>query len=279
MKLTKLLFFTLVISVTSILLVSCESDTTSSSGSILSKLPEFTLSINETISSISTMTFDGYNKSDTYTTDKPLPSGLSLKKVDNGVQLSGTPDNNRDSNFNDLTKDFVIYLIRKGNEQKGQFKLKLQYTRSFSTPEELDKYIKNIMDTNDDSTIDNNTPNLLHIDIGKMTSLKNVLSSDNKNNIYGNFNGIISGWDTSNITNMKSLFGASTKFNDDISKWNVNKVTDMTDTFVSTSPFNKNLSKWNVDKVIYCKDAFKTSRNKYTPPTWKNSCTSKESPN
>ena len=37
--------------------------------------------------------------------------------------------------------------------------------------------------------------------------------------------GVITGWDTSNITSMVSLFDFKTGFNDDISKWDAASVT------------------------------------------------------
>ena len=37
--------------------------------------------------------------------------------------------------------------------------------------------------------------------------------------------GVITGWDTSNITAMASLFNNKPNFNDDITKWDVAKVT------------------------------------------------------
>ena len=61
------------------------------------------------------------------------------------------------------------------------------------------------------------------------------------------FNGDISEWDVSKVTDMDSLFYLS-PFNGDISKWNVSKVTDMSYMF-SGSEFNGDISKWNVSNV------------------------------
>ena len=38
--------------------------------------------------------------------------------------------------------------------------------------------------------------------------------------------GVITGWDTSNITSMKFVFESKDNFNDDISKWDAASVTD-----------------------------------------------------
>ena len=45
-----------------------------------------------------------------------------------------------------------------------------------------------------------------------------------------------------------SYMFASTPFNGDISKWNVSHVTNMAAMFMSSN-FNKNISKWDVSNV------------------------------
>jgi surface protein len=65
--------------------------------------------------------------------------------------------------------------------------------------------------------------------------------------IYSSFNGDISGWDVSNVIDMGSMFEDS-KFNSDISDWDVSNVHDMEYMFYKTS-FNKDISSWNVSKV------------------------------
>jgi surface protein len=62
------------------------------------------------------------------------------------------------------------------------------------------------------------------------------------------FNGDISKWDMSKVTDMKEMFWSS-KFNGDISKWDVSKVTDMKEMFYN-SKFNGDISKWDVSRVI-----------------------------
>ena len=60
------------------------------------------------------------------------------------------------------------------------------------------------------------------------------------------FNGDISKWDVSNVTNLRGMFLGVTSFNGDISKWHVSRVTDMTGIF---NQFNRDLSKWDVSSV------------------------------
>ena len=45
------------------------------------------------------------------------------------------------------------------------------------------------------------------------------------------FNGDISNWNVSNVTNMRSMFCGCPKFNQDISKWDVSIVQDNTNVF------------------------------------------------
>ena len=59
----------------------------------------------------------------------------------------------------------------------------------------------------------------------------------------------ISNWDTSSVTNMRSLFKDKRNFNDDISKWDVSNVTDMTSMFNSVWAFNQPIGSWNVSSV------------------------------
>jgi len=75
------------------------------------------------------------------------------------------------------------------------------------------------------------------------------------------FNGDISKWDVSNVTNMDGMFFKAWKFDGDISRWNVSKVTDMTSMFSCGSAFNGDISRWDVSNVkkiraMFCQSAF-----------------------
>ena len=61
--------------------------------------------------------------------------------------------------------------------------------------------------------------------------------------------GDISGWDVSNVTNMRYMFGETDSFNGDLSKWDVSNVTNMQVMFWNAHKFNGDLSKWNVSNV------------------------------
>ncbi len=58
------------------------------------------------------------------------------------------------------------------------------------------------------------------------------------------FNGDISKWDVSSVTNMVSMFHGATEFNGDISEWDVSSVTKMRFMFYKATKFNQDLSKW-----------------------------------
>jgi surface protein len=68
------------------------------------------------------------------------------------------------------------------------------------------------------------------------------------------FNGDISGWDVSKVTNMFKMF-ASTSFNNDISKWDVSRVGSMNNMF-NFSEFNGDISDWDVSNVEYMRSMF-----------------------
>ena len=76
------------------------------------------------------------------------------------------------------------------------------------------------------------------------SAIKNMRELFNK---FKTFNGDISEWNVSNVTDMADMFNGS-DFNGDISKWDVSNVKDMTEMF-SHSRFRGDISGWNVDNV------------------------------
>lgn len=71
------------------------------------------------------------------------------------------------------------------------------------------------------------------------------------------FNGNISDWDVSNVTDMYGMFSFSA-FNKDISKWNVSKVKSMALMFYMT-PFDKDISNWDMRSVTLTSSMFRES--------------------
>jgi len=70
------------------------------------------------------------------------------------------------------------------------------------------------------------------------------------------FNQDISGWDTSNVTNMNHLFDTQVFFNQNISNWDTSKVTDMSFMFSNARVFNQPLKLWNVSNVKNMNELF-----------------------
>ena len=84
--------------------------------------------------------------------------------------------------------------------------------------------------------------------------------------LYTGKNGDISDWDVSNVTNMTCMFYDS-KFNGDISNWDVSNVTDMQLMFFN-SKFNGDISNWDVSNVTDMYNMFVRSPLANNPPKW-----------
>lgn len=63
------------------------------------------------------------------------------------------------------------------------------------------------------------------------------------------FNQDISGWNTSNVTNMSSMFDSTFAFNGNVRNWDVRNVTNMFSMFQGTQFFNQDISGWNTSSV------------------------------
>ena len=70
----------------------------------------------------------------------------------------------------------------------------------------------------------------------------------NSTNATAKYNDI-NNWNTSEVTNMDSLFDGKTSFNSNISNWNTSKVTSMYQMFKLANAFNQNIGNWNTSKV------------------------------
>ncbi|MCP3952001.1 MAG: BspA family leucine-rich repeat surface protein, partial [Desulfobacterales bacterium] len=63
------------------------------------------------------------------------------------------------------------------------------------------------------------------------------------------FNGDISAWDTSSVTNMSYMFNSADAFDQDIGLWDTSKVENMSYMFGSADAFNQDISGWDTSKV------------------------------
>ena len=102
-----------------------------------------------------------------------------------------------------------------------------------------------------------NTVNLNWLDVSGVTKMGGLFGRLGCKAGGGNFNGDISQWDTSNVTQMHTMFNGATLFNQDISNWNVSKVTNMLYMFEGATSFNQDISGWNVSKVANMSYMFK----------------------
>ena len=66
-----------------------------------------------------------------------------------------------------------------------------------------------------------------------------------------NFNGDISGWDVSSVLYMDGMLYGATSFNCDLSQWDVSNVTQMHSMLSGATSFNCDLSQWDLSKVRY----------------------------
>ena len=63
------------------------------------------------------------------------------------------------------------------------------------------------------------------------------------------FNGDISHWDTSSVTDMESMFRGSSAFNQAIGNWDTSSVADMSTMFAGAAAFNQAIGNWDTSSV------------------------------
>jgi surface protein len=67
------------------------------------------------------------------------------------------------------------------------------------------------------------------------------------------FNGDLSSWNVSSVTDMDNMFNDVTAFHDNLSSWDVSSITDMYGMFRGATAFSSSdLSRWNVTTVMFC---------------------------
>jgi len=110
------------------------------------------------------------------------------------------------------------------------------------------------------------TADLNDIDTSEITDMSAVFSD---NDVNKSFDGDISEWDVSNVTNMREMFLGSkfTGENGDVSNWDVRNVENMFQMF-AYSHFNGDISKWDVSNVKNMKYMFHGGELEDNPPKW-----------
>ena len=100
---------------------------------------------------------------------------------------------------------------------------------------------------------------LSKLDVSKITNMSNVF-------ICSKFNGDISSWNMSSVTDMSYMFYKAENFNQQLNNWITSNVIHMNGMFSNGYSFNQNISNWKLDKVKTCNYMFFNSKafiNKY----------------
>ncbi len=92
-----------------------------------------------------------------------------------------------------------------------------------------------------------NTADLNYIITTSVTDMSGVFAGTYSE--QSNFNGDISDWDVSSVTDMSWMFHYAVAFNGDISDWDVSSVENMNYMFRSADAFNGDISDWDVSSV------------------------------
>ena len=98
------------------------------------------------------------------------------------------------------------------------------------------------------------------IDVSNITDMENLFNAT-AHEIFKDFNGDVSMWNVSNVTNMYAMFAHCKKFNCNISHWNVSNVKTMRGMFFKCNAFNIDLSKWNMKHVEDIQSMFEECKN------------------
>ena len=98
---------------------------------------------------------------------------------------------------------------------------------------------------------------LNHIDVSRITDMSYLFSSHKVSGFgLSDFNGDISEWDVSNVTNMRGMFLGAYLFNQHIMDWDVSNVTNMAGMFQHSTSFNQPISNWDVSGVEFMHNMF-----------------------
>ena len=121
-----------------------------------------------------------------------------------------------------------------------QEKLVIKKNKSYKYFPETKDELKKII--NERIKEEGNEVDLNDIDVSQIKDMSYLFDETN-------FNGDISKWDVSNVTNMCGMFFRCKIFNQDISEWNVSNVKNMSYMFYECTKFNKDISTFNVSNV------------------------------
>ncbi|VWL85561.1 BspA family leucine-rich repeat surface protein [Oceanivirga miroungae] len=94
------------------------------------------------------------------------------------------------------------------------------------------------------------------IEIDREIDTSNVTNMESMFEHTINANPDVSNWNTSNVTNMKNLFNYARNSNPDVTNWDTSNVTDMSYLFYYAEEATPNVSNWNTSSVTTMKEMF-----------------------
>ena len=121
-----------------------------------------------------------------------------------------------------------------------QEKLIIKKSNSYGYFPQTKEELRNIIEQRIEQ--EGNEVNLNDIDVSNIKDMSHLFEDTN-------FNGDISKWNVSNVTNMSRMFSYCSLFNQDISSWDVSNVNNMRGMFYLCSKFNQDISGWDVSNV------------------------------
>ncbi len=149
-------------------------------------------------------------------------------------------------------------VIHKYIDTDRTIKIKVTISQYKYTPSDKAELQKAV---DDEINAQGDTANLNIIDTSNITDMSSIFSNK------GNFNGNVSQWDVSKVTTMSNMFAGAQKFNGNVSSWNISSVTNMFSMFNNTKAFNQDLESWNVGRNVMKGSMFLASAVKKLP-TW-----------
>ena len=175
----------------------------------------------------------------TYSASPALPDGLNLDTSTG--RIHGTPTTRQ------LATEYSITATPTSGGRAATAIVSLFVKETAKDKDDLWRII------DEEIQAQGNTADLNLIDTSKITDMRhlfnsNTYSSDSHAD-YSAFNGDISGWDVSGVTDMSWMFFNARRFNGDISGWKVSSVTNMGWMFSGAHAFNGDISGWGVSNV------------------------------
>ena len=86
-------------------------------------------------------------------------------------------------------------------------------------------------------------------DTSMVTNMQSLFPNSVNGQYLEKFNGNITSWNVSSVTDMEYMFGSASAFNQDIGSWNTSQVTSMRSTFNRAFAFNQDIGSWNTEQV------------------------------